>query len=38
MREKNAHLDEALVAENKLKLDLFRALGEAKADNQKLNG
>lgn len=37
LREKNAHLEEALAAENKLKQELFRALGDAKANNQHLN-
>ncbi|CAJ0919044.1 unnamed protein product, partial [Mesorhabditis belari] len=38
VREKNAHLEDALAAENKLKLELFRALGEAKSENHKLQG
>lgn len=30
MQEKNAHLENSLSAENRLKQDLFSALGEAK--------
>jgi hypothetical protein len=30
MKEKNAHLEKSLSAENRLKQDLFSALGEAK--------
>jgi len=30
MKEKNAHLEKSLSAENRLKQDLFSALGDAK--------
>lgn len=30
MQEKNSHLENSLSAENRIKLDLFSALGEAK--------
>lgn len=30
MQEKNTHLENSLSAENRIKLDLFSALGEAK--------
>ncbi|PIO68936.1 hypothetical protein TELCIR_09261 [Teladorsagia circumcincta] len=36
MREKMVHLEESLAAENKLKQELFRALGDAKANNAHL--
>ncbi|WKX91826.1 hypothetical protein Q1695_010116 [Nippostrongylus brasiliensis] len=36
MREKMVHLEESLQAENKLKQELFRALGDAKANNAHL--
>ncbi|CAJ0577660.1 unnamed protein product, partial [Mesorhabditis spiculigera] len=36
LKDKNSHLEDALAAENKLKLELFRALGEAKSKNSEM--
>lgn len=36
MREKNNHLEQSLSAENRLKQDLFRALGDAKVQVESI--